>query len=40
MDDAKGNREPVNVVLREGCSCKDVSGRRWVDEDCVVHGSR
>ncbi|MCH7577311.1 MAG: hypothetical protein IH822_05905 [Chloroflexi bacterium] len=38
VDDAKGNREPVNVVLREGCSCKDVRGRRWIDEDCPVHG--
>ena len=37
-DEAKGNREPVNLVLREGCSCKDVKGRRWVDDDCPVHG--
>jgi len=38
-DEAKGNREAVNIVLREGCSCKDVKGRRWVDDNCPVHGS-
>ena len=37
--EAKGNRDPVNAVLREGCSCKDVKGRRWVDDNCLVHGS-
>lgn len=36
--EAKGNREPVNVILREGCSCREVKGRRWVDEDCPIHG--
>ena len=38
-DEAKGNREAVNIVLREGCSCKDVKGRRWVDDNCPVHGT-
>ncbi len=38
VDEPKGNREPVNVVLREGCCCRLVDGRRFVDGECPIHG--